>query len=178
MEHNKTIAPPVKRFKSITEELIFHINDVLDSADPPLNMKHFKRAAALLLMMDKEDALLLFAKQTNTYWPHIHSKDVDYFREYGLSLVSKRFQSKVSPYLDYIFGATIEKDDMEEFWELVFALIRCTLHFWYENPDKQLRVMPKPLEHLAKDWNVNLGEIFYEESEEEESDSEESTQSS
>lgn len=177
-EEKRIIATPVKRFKTITEELIFHINGILEAADPPLDLKHFKRASALIIIMNKEDALLLFARQTNQYWHHIQNKNVEFFKNSGISLISRRFQSKVSPYLDYIFGARIDKDDMEEFWELLFALIKCTLHFWHENPDKKLHVMPKTLEKLAEDWGVTLGEVFYEEESDSESSSEDDSESS
>ena len=155
---SKSVLPTtVERFVLNMEGLFQLISELVDSAYKSnykiVNPTLVNLAGFVLFKLDKEYIIKTFIEKSHPHWELIKKRDEDFFINAAGKVFAGLPVDAIGAFKELILLRTstgerfITEDDRDAIWDYFESLVRISLHYLSENPEKNNK------------WNIDLDKV-------------------
>lgn len=162
------IVSSSKRFQNNAFLLLDQITQMVNIHDENINVSRLQNIRFLITGISKKILVKLFVNKTYSSWSKIKDRDLNYFKKNWKTFIPERFIQKCEIYANIILNDNINGNDLDEFWNTLDCLIKCSINCVYDGKiahsikNTTSSHIKSNIENIAKEWNVKLGIVVIE----------------
>lgn len=153
------VVSPEERFGVLMCDLLDAIKDEVKRIAPKTSFANLKIARSFVKKLDDQMLVLEFLKHSPPQWELIrtaHTTPRNNLPTDGIRIGGKQTSKMLKSYVSVLLNT--DSSQLTDFWEILQSLIRCSIHFLYENPKHTPKDL-EPIEKLAQRWQIKLGTV-------------------